>query len=185
MISKPPIDLPQQAGRIPTVVIRKSDDLARSLTDAAVARPGNALGGKNSSQGYAIGKLIHYIAKSIIVILVYQDDFVVRKVLLSQRLRSRLSSFVRETVATINEKRGKEHLNLCGESGCGLRSLAARDRGKVTFLNWKSLRSGPTPVIFAAACSSRRTNPKYRTSTWRSRQNSRKALYSPSANRDN
>jgi hypothetical protein len=86
VFSKPPIDLRQQTRGIPTVVIWKSDDLAGSLTDTVVARPGYPLGGKNSSQGYAAGKLIHYIAKSIIVILVYQDDFIVRKVLLSQRL---------------------------------------------------------------------------------------------------
>ena len=108
---------------------------------------------------------------------------------------------MRDTVATINEKRGKEHLNFCwgvfaapkvatsarapgGESvagGCVTLSGSRRRQGRIFFMDWKcGSEAEPGVIIFAAACSSRPTNPKYRTSAWRSRQNSVKALNSPS-----
>jgi hypothetical protein len=85
MISKPLTDLRKKTRRVPTVIVRESDEIAGSRPKAVVACPGCTLGGRNSQQRYAAGKLIHDPLESIIIILIHQNDLVIRKILLSQR----------------------------------------------------------------------------------------------------
>jgi hypothetical protein len=78
------IDPSQQPRRVPAVIVRESDDLAGSLSEAVVACPGHPLGGPNSKEGYTVDKLIRHISESVVVILIYQNDLVIRKLLQSQ-----------------------------------------------------------------------------------------------------
>ena len=54
---------------------------------AAVARPGHAFRGRNSKQGYSPTNSSIDILEPIVVVLIDQNDLVVRELLLSQRLK--------------------------------------------------------------------------------------------------